>query len=119
MVMLYNESIKITRMKFETIIFDIHKMSYRNCMYDASLSFVDKYELIIQDIINSSMYIETKYNLLNKVYALKCGASDELYNKLLNVENKYGKKLNKIGQKVQIWERQRQERKQFPQKIRR
>jgi len=77
-------------MNFRTIVFDIHKLSNRNCMFDTR-SFItldNKYESLLRSIISADLRLDVKEDLMIKLFAIKCNCSDELYNKLLTIENK-------------------------------
>lgn len=77
-------------MNFRNIVFDIHKLSNRNCMFDTR-SFITldaKYESLLRTVILADLRLDVKEDLMIKLFAIKCNCSDELYIKLLTIENK-------------------------------
>ncbi len=78
-------------MNFREIIFTIHKLSNRNCMYDTRsfITIESKYESVLHNIITSNeLRLDVKEDLMIKLFAIKCNTSDILYNNLLTIENR-------------------------------
>lgn len=75
---------------FGNIVFEIHKLSNRNCMFDTKklITFESKYESILKNILQSNLRSGAVDDLCVKLFAIKANSSDILYNKLVNIEKK-------------------------------
>lgn len=69
----------------------VNRLSNANCMYNKVQTLTESYQQLLEEIGQARLKRHVKESFYNMAFAIKCNASDELYNQLKQIEDEYFK----------------------------